>query len=59
MLNFAIVKLLVRTFGDAGTNAMEDGVRERQIAATEMIDFMMERRYYDTYYERCQDQIFS
>jgi hypothetical protein len=48
MSNFAIDKIVREgdaTFGDAGTNAMEEGVRERQIAATEMIDFMVERRY--------------
>ena len=54
MSNFAIDKIVREgdaTFGDAGTNAMEEGVRERQIAATEMIDFMVELRY-----GRCQDQ---
>ena len=46
MSNSAIDKLLVRegvaTYGEAGTNAMEAGVRERQMAATEMMDFMFE-----------------
>jgi len=45
MSNFAIDKLLVRegdaTYGDVGTNAMEECAKERQIAATEM-DFMFE-----------------
>ena len=49
MSNFAIDKLLVvrdgdATYGDAGTNAMVEDVSERQIAATEMMDFML-RRY--------------
>ena len=57
MSNFAIDKLLVlegddATYGD-GTNAMVEGVRERQIAAAEMMDFMLEigcglvSRYYE------------
>ena len=47
MSNFAIDKLIVlegdATYGDAGTNAMVEDVSERQIAATEMMDFMLRR----------------
>lgn len=38
---FAIDKLLVRV-GDTGTNAVVEDVRERQMAAMEMMDFMFQ-----------------
>lgn len=46
MAKFDIDKLLLvraedATYGDAGTNAMEEGVKERQMAATEMMDFIV------------------
>jgi hypothetical protein len=45
MSNFAIDKLVVlegvTICGDAGTNATEECVRERQIATSEMMDFIV------------------
>lgn len=62
MSNFAIDKLLVVREGDAGTNAMVEDVRERQIAATEMMDFMLDRmkmKFSFKIYELCSVQLLA